>query len=307
MYHSLLVPLDGSPFGEQALPLAVSIARRAGIPLQVMHVHEPLRPIYYTEPMPGLENISDPRWREQEQAYLVGVAQRLTAIAPLPVTAALLDGPVVGALREHAQATGADLIVMTTHGRGPFSRFWLGSVADQLLRHSPVPLLLVHPHEETPDWTQDQCLPRVLIPLDGSALAEQVLEPALALGRLMRAEYTLFRVVEPLPQVGQDPVSYAPSVIAQEEIERLKVEARVYLGRVAERLREQGLHARTRVVTGPHPAVAILDAARGEGMSVIALATHARRGLARLLLGSVADKVIRGSPVPVFVYRPLTK
>jgi nucleotide-binding universal stress UspA family protein len=306
MYHSLLVPLDGSPFGEQALPLAVSIARRAGIPLQVAHVHMPLRPVY-TELVPGLENTYDPRLREQEQAYLAGIVQRLTAVAPLPVTAALLDGPVAEALREHTQATGADLIVMTTHGRGPFSRFWLGSVADQLIRRSLIPLLLVHPHEGTPDWTQDQCLLRVLIPLDGSALAEQVLEPALALGRLMRAEYTLLRVVEPLPQAGQDPVSYAPSVIAQEELEQLKVEAQVYLDRVAERLREQSLHVRTRVVTGPYSAVAILDEARGEGMSVIALATHARRGLARLLLGSVADKVIRGSPVPVFVFRPPTK
>src|SRR5262249_28136727 len=157
-----------------------------------------------------------------------------------PVTTALLDGPVAEALQEHAQANGADLIVMTSHGRGPFSRFWLGSVADQLIRRSPIPLLIVHPHEGRPDWAQDQRPLRVLIPLDGSALAEQVLEPALVLGRLMQAEYTLFRVVELLPQAGQDPLSYAPSVIAREEIEQLKVEARIYLGRVAERLREQG-------------------------------------------------------------------
>jgi nucleotide-binding universal stress UspA family protein len=90
-------------------------------------------------------------------------------------------------------------VAMSTHGRGPLSRFWLGSVADALMRRLPVPLLLVRPQEGAPDLSEEPPLRRILIPLDGSALAEEVLAPALALGGLVGAEYTLLWVVRPLP------------------------------------------------------------------------------------------------------------
>jgi len=81
MFHSILVPLDGSPFSEQALPLALSIARRAGIPLQVAHAHVSLAPLY-ADPRAGFENTLDPKFRAQEQVYLDGVIQRLAKVAP---------------------------------------------------------------------------------------------------------------------------------------------------------------------------------------------------------------------------------
>ena len=87
---------------------------------------------------------------------------------------------------------------MTTHGRGPLTRFWLGSVADELVRRASVPLLLVRPHEGVPDLAQEPILQHLLIPLDGSELAEQVLEPAVALGTLMAADYSLLRIYGPL-------------------------------------------------------------------------------------------------------------
>ena len=91
---------------------------------------------------------------------------------------------------------------MTTHGRGPLARAWLGSVADELVRKTPIPILLTRPQEAKPVLDQAPVLRRVLIPLDGSSFAEQAMDPALALGSLTEAEYILVRVIEPMIRGG---------------------------------------------------------------------------------------------------------
>jgi nucleotide-binding universal stress UspA family protein len=304
MYQSVLVPLDGSPFGEQALPLALNIASRANVPLQLVHVHVPLAMLYA-----GPRDMEDGREslvRNQGQAYLEHIVQRLTAAASVPITGTLLDGAVSDALLEHAATIGAGLTVMTTHGRGPLSRFWLGSIADTFLRRASMPILLIHPQEKAPDLLSEPMLRHILIPLDGSPLAEQILEPAVALGRVMNADYLLLRAVEPLLLVGHDALGYGVVPDLGDPGQQTD-EAQIYLDRVADRLREKGLRVRTRVLAGSVAASAILDEANGQAASLIALATHGRHGLARLLLGSVADKVIRGAAIPILTIRPHTR
>src|SRR6476620_6031268 len=140
MYRSVLVPLDGSAFGEQALPLALSIARRAGVGVQLVHVLSPLAAAYSEVPF-FFDNDLDAQIKDREMGYLEGLGMRLKEHSPVPVTSHLLEGEIVTALTDHAVRSGVDLVVMTTHARGPLGRFWLGSVADELIRHLPVPLL----------------------------------------------------------------------------------------------------------------------------------------------------------------------
>ena len=90
--------------------------------------------------------------RERARSYLDAVVQRIAAISPVPTTATLLDGPVAEALYRHAGTTGIDLVVMTVVGAGPWTRLWLGSVADELVRRLPMPLLLLRPQEPAPRW-----------------------------------------------------------------------------------------------------------------------------------------------------------
>jgi nucleotide-binding universal stress UspA family protein len=306
MLHSILVPLDGSPFGEHALPWALSLAERAQIPIRLVHVHVPLAAVY-AENRPGCESTFDARLRKSKHGYLEGVVQRLKAVTSVPVSSALSEGTVPEALQEFAIAMGASLVVMTTHGRGLFSRFWLGSVTDQFVRRTSVPTLLSHPREEAVNLRERPALPHVLIPLDGSPLGEQILEPALAFGSLMRADYTLLRVVEPLQFVGTVPVEYLNTLAGERDLERRKDEAQIYLDRLADRLRERSCRVAAHVVGGVQVAATILAQANDLVMSVIALQTHGRRGLSRLLLGSVADKVVRGATVPVLISRPNSK
>jgi nucleotide-binding universal stress UspA family protein len=294
MYHSLLVPLDGSVTAEQALPWALTLARRAKAALQVAAVHVPAAPLFSGNNL--VANVElDAIIRDKERSYLEGVVRRLVNLIPAPVSSILLEGPIANALHEQAQAIHADLIVMTTHGRGPLSRFWLGSVADKLIRQATLPVLVVRPGEGPADFNETPAVRRVLIPLDGTKEAEQILEPAIEFGTLMQAEYHLFLAVEPL----MSPDLYPGTVFLQQ----VQKHCHEYLEEAAERLRGRSLRVQTRVAFGRPAAHAILEEAGAQPGTLIALATHGRGGVARLLLGSVADKVLRGASVPVLLYR----
>jgi nucleotide-binding universal stress UspA family protein len=300
MYRSIVVPLDGSAFGEQALPFALATARAAGAALCLVHVHRE-HAFYMVGTVPIVDEVEDARQRTDEKAYLEGLAQRLSAQAPQPVSVALLDQPIASAIAAHAASTHADLIVLTSHGRGGMSRFWLGSTADTLVRQTETPLLIVRPNEARPGKSAEPRLEHILIPLDGSALAEDILDHALALGSLSGARYTLIQAIDP------DLVVYAspPAVVRadEQELQLLRAAAREYLDRIAERLRARDAHVQAKIVLGA-PAPAILEFAQSHSVDVIAMSTHGRGGVGRLLLGSVADKVIRGASIPLLLHHP---
>jgi nucleotide-binding universal stress UspA family protein len=311
MYRLLLVPLDGSPLGEQALPFALSIARRADAAVEIAHVHTPFQSYGFT---PSVTVKLDEQAKEDVRTYLDGVVNRAVEERKFGVTSNLLVGDAAQALHDHAVSHNVDLVVMTTHGRGPLSRFWLGSVANELMRRMPMPVLMVRAQESVPEAGKEPNFQHLLIPLDGSELAEQILESAIGIGSCMGARYTLLRVVEPLILVshearGERPGGINPSMLAQ--LRKLhdedRTEAQSYLDKIADRFRAQSLNVDVRVVSSQQPAAAILDTAIGEAVDLIALATHGRGGLSRVFFGSVADKVVRGTTIPVLVYRPQVK
>jgi nucleotide-binding universal stress UspA family protein len=310
MYKTLLVPLDGSGFAEHALPLATALARRAGAALRLATVSTPLAEAY-TEGLYFSTLELQNEITARQKTYLDDVVGRL-ASPGLGVSAGVLHGEVAETLCAHAIEVKADLVVMATHGRGALGRFWLGSVADELIRHLSVPLLLVRPEESAADLSQEPALARVLVPLDGTELAEQIIEPVVALaGLLPAAELTLLRIIKPVVPVHYLPEGTPVDPEARQLLQHVQTaqgqlhrEAEVYLDGVAGRLRQRGLNAHTRVAIDDHPAAAILHEAQALQASLIALETHGRRGLSRLILGSVADKVVRAAHVPILVHRP---
>jgi len=303
MSRTVIVPLDGSRFAEQALPLATAIARAAGSSLHLVHVHQSL----VFEGLPYSEH--DQGWdieaRRQELDYLGETAERARAAATIGVHVELLEGDPAKSVLEYARKVDAELVVMATHGRGGIARAWLGSVADELVRKAELPLLLVRPAGEDPvDLAGLPDVRRVLIPLDGSRLAEHVIAPAMRVGDVFGASYTLLRVIIPTFVPG------APQIARAIDEDRLlgvarERETREYLAHVQERLSESGATVDTRIAVGS-PAQTILDQADEIGADLIAIATHGRGATLRAFLGSVADKVVRGSTRPVLVYRPRT-
>jgi nucleotide-binding universal stress UspA family protein len=306
MFRSVMVPLDGSSFGEHAVPLAVSVARRCKAVLELTHVH--------VDPIVGGKTSSS-----EEMAYLEEVAGRIVRHAPELVirTRLLADDNaacVADLLARHATEVQADLIVINSHARGGMTRWWMGSVVDDLVHRTSLPLLVAPALDHDPGLDPEPALRHILVALDGSPLAEQVLPAAMALGSAMDAEFTLLRVVEPALIAIPDPgFALIPPIAALEEQEEQAAEA--YLARVAARLREEGALPcmKTSVLTDPEPAEAICGFLRHQSWhdrdappaDLVAMATHGREGLTRLLLGSVTDRVLQHTPVPLLLQPPI--
>ena len=303
MSKNILVPLDGSTFSEHALTAALGIARAGGARLHLVQVHEvPFMPLA-PEAIVPYDAAWDETLRGQEQEYLRTMANRVAERAGVIVRTELLEGTVETALAAYAQESGIDLIVMTTHGRGGLSRWWLGSVADAVVRRSQIPVLLLRPGEGEPELDAEACARHVLVPLDGSDLSRGILGPATWIGSLSRARYTLLAVTLPVPVARPPfivPEAWADGAALQAERERTRNE----LDQVAAAMRAEGREVETVVVEHMVPAHAILEHSATHAVDIIALATHGRGGWSRFALGSVADKVLRGALMPVLVYRP---
>ena len=319
MNGCIIVPLDGSCFGEHALPYALSIATKAASASSFSsRPRNPGRRFTSVE-MAILEGPLDPAICARKEEYLDKLATELRSLAPVPVSVVLLEGNAVDSLVEYAQQASAGMIVMTTHGRSAFGRFWLGSVADRLIRHAPIPVLLVHGSKEPVDLKRQIDLKKMLAPLDGSPLAEQVLQPALNLAGLFDSRCELLRVFQEMMTMDFYPPFMPPEAFdpkSREQLQKLAVKERSiaedlklyaeqYLERVASSFRSQRKTVETVVRDSFNSADGILEEAQKSKADWIALATHGRVGLPRLMLGSVADKVIRGAAVPVFVYHPI--
>lgn len=296
MYESILVPLDGSAFAEASLPLALALSRKTEAALHLVTVVEPIPAFAYEE----WESAA----KEWSEEYLANVAERCAKSAGGEVTTALRTGHVVEALSEEVEAREADLVVMATHGRGALSRAWLGSVADRFMRHSEQPVIFVRPEEGEPPPTRARDdFETLLVPLDGSELSECALEHAVEFGELFDAAYHLTRVVSYPLDIASP---YLPHTVQmnQDILEDAKAGAADYLEEEAERMRRRGLRVTTAVAVDAQAGHGILGEAEAVGCDLIAMATHGRSGVGRVVLGSAADKVLRGTHVPVLLYRP---
>jgi nucleotide-binding universal stress UspA family protein len=301
-FRTILVPLDGSPLAEQALPIARAIAERAGSKVRLALVHQ-MPPAPLDPGAARLFTSIELSTRKWERSYLRSLQAKLRQEGVRLASAVALSGPVGPALAQYVQELGIDLVVMAPHGRGGVRRAWLGSVADHLVRHLEVPVLLVRPAEDGATPASASAPNQILVPLDGSPLAEEVLGPAADLARLWGSELTLLRVVQPVVFYGDELLGW-PAPYDKELTASSRSQAEDYVRDIAERLRGEGLRASGVAVVGWGAADAILKTARPDQVAAIAVATHGRGGLRRLALGSVADKLIRAADVPVLVRRP---
>ena len=304
MLDQLLVTLDGSDFGEHALPFARAIAEKTGASVNISHVHccEPPTDLLQNTPF-QYEGVSMAAYQEkdaeEQRAYLKVQEEALKAELPQNrICSALLEGYVTEALERHAREIDAKLIVMTTHGRTGVSRAWLGSVADSLVRNSSFPLLVIRPLEDGKSFPKVR-FDHFLVPLDGSEAGEKILEPTVALGKATGARFTLLHVVSPHVTMGA-----RGSPLPAGHLKEKLAKADQYLSGVAERLKVEGIEATPKIESHFAPARAILKMADDDDVDLIALATHGYTGMKRALLGSVTDKVLRAAKWPLLLERP---
>ena len=280
MFRSVLVPLDGSPFSEQALPLAQLIGRGAGARLHLGHVHVP-------------DSHTNGRGREQKEEYLTQVVQRLTAEG-IDADQTLLAGTVLKAIEEWAQQVAPDLIVMATHGRSGLERLRRGSVAEGLVSRGIAPMLLLHADagDEPPVV---KALDHVVVALDQSSFAQSILDPLASFGKAAGvSSYTLVHVVD---GKGTGRAGWTPLAAVQ-------ARAMEHLDPVRARLQEPDVDIDVQVVMASDPSEGILGVAEKVGADLIAMTTHGTTGIRSTLLGSVAAHVLRDWYGPLLLQRP---
>lgn len=288
----ILVPVDGSQFAERALGVALGIAGKTGAEVRLAMVAERQR-------------LTEAVWWETymagHQTYLDGLLASLDPASDpgVDVSSTLLEGEVVECLLDESAEWRADLVVICTHGHGGLSRAWLGSVADALVHESAVPVLLVRPPDEDSS-PQERFVPtRIAVTLDGSTFAEAALGPAVELAKATGAGLALVNVVSFPAQVS----SYLPdtTVDNNEFIAAAEIDGRSYLGKLTGPLEVEVGSVETRVLVSTGAARGVLEAVGEVGADLIVTASHARRGVSRWVLGSVADKIVRGGSTPVMV------
>jgi nucleotide-binding universal stress UspA family protein len=273
----ILVPLDDSPEARVALPYAAALAT-PGTEIVLLTV---------------VPTATD---ADAARAGLETAAQHLR-VAGQTVRTEVATGDPARRIVDMAADLGAELIVMASHGRGALGRLIYGSVADQVGRESPVPVMVVRARQLEPGPIG---ITRLVVPLDGSSRAEAALPVATSISRRLGTPISLVRVVDPAdlmpPAIGVGEA--IPFVIYDEAEKELELKARHYLDTVAQKLREQGLPVATSMLMGS-PASSIEEMTHlGD---VVVLSSHERTGVMRWLLGSVAEKLSREDESPVIL------
>ena len=294
--RAILVPLDGSELAQQALAVGIARARKAGAALHLVSVREPMPPLALPPEVPLPTHQLEAEAMENLREYLAAVAGTARTDLAGPVTTAVLAGDPATELCGYIETHGVDLVVMTTHGRTGLSRLWLGSVADRMLRRLAIPVLLLHPA----DVPAPAEFGHLVVALDGD-IEDPVIDAMLAIGaRPGSTRCILTRVVEP-PMPVLSGLAMRPGHLPPDLVSRQVEEARSYLSRIAEPMVNAGWDVDWQVPVGRGVASQVLALAEASAADCIVAGTHGARGLERLLLGSVADKIVRGAKVPVLV------
>lgn len=300
---TILIPLDGSKLAETALEPGLRLAERRGADVVLASVVSTLPPV----PLGAPDADSVSRWVRMEEegrrAYLQEVAERARADRPdLSIETRLTTASVSPALIRMTEDVDADLVTLTTHGHGAWQRWWLGSVADALLRGAGRPLLLLREGTESAELFSTASSPsHTLVPLDGSAASEDALDALAPLLPEEGGKVTLLRVLrEPFPLASV----YLPHAMEEATItEEHEREAKRGLRELARERIPEGVAVEVAVLISGDVPRAILAHAEKYGVDLLAFSTRGRGGVGRFLLGSVADKLIRGSRLPMLAVR----
>jgi nucleotide-binding universal stress UspA family protein len=211
------------------------------------------------------------------------------------VEAKILSGRVADSIVDFASKNNVDIIIIATHGRSGVSRWVYGSVADRVLYHASCPTAVIHPQVETDPFTHK----RIMVPLDGSLLAERALKPALKLAQAVSAELVLLRVTfMPLIPPGPIPGWPGTEVVMNED----ELEAKAYLQRVRESLSDSPIQLRVHI-TASSVAESIIDMADELQVDLIVMSSHGRSGIGRWVFGSETEKTLRGAHCTTLVIR----
>ena len=292
---SILVPLDGSAFAEQAIPLALGIAEQSGAVLNLVHVFVPAEVL---DPYDALHFVdaSLKSLKHDKHRYLADVVDKIAATSSAFVASRVIEARAVSPSLNEVPGLDADLVVMATHGRGTLGRFWSGSVAHSLLQRMSVPVILV-PGTEDPVTLSAKTVDHVLLPFDGAEVSEKVLKPFMELGIFPAARHSLLHVVPLVPKHVVRGYALRTEWVPSR---RHWIAGMQYLHPLARSLRVDGRHVHTKVVSSDEPfGQVVLRSAEQDDVGLIAIAYRRQWPLARLLWPNTSEYLFRNSSRPI--------
>ena len=302
MYKKILVPLDGSKTAETVLPNVIRLARESKAKVVLFTVEslgDSAGRALSSRNETGSTAATLEKPDAEMKAYLDSAASMLAGVG-VETTIVTTTGDAAEEILAYSTENGCDLIAMSTRGRSALKRGLMGSVTDAVVRASKVPALAVGP-KSVEGKDLDGSIRSVAVPLDGSELAEAVLPHVEELAELLSLEVVLLRVVRLAPWAYG---AHERVPLDTTDIEMaLEAEAMEYLDAVEERIKAKGISCHTEVLHGV-PWDKIVAFAGNNADMMVAISTHGRSGLPRLVLGSVADMVIRSLETPALVVRP---
>ena len=287
IYNKILVPLDGSKLAEAVLPYTAFLASALQLPVDLVHVNDP-------------ETVSPSIHPTRSGDYLSQVAASF--LSRLTVSCAVKSGAAAEVILDTASADAGTLIAMATHGQTGGQRWLLGRVAQKVLQVSKNPLLLIRPQGDNPS-DNDVRLGSIIVPVDGSRLAEQIFPHVVYLATKLGLQAVLIRTYSP-PSAGYFLAAHVSPPAMAELREKNKKEIGDYLQAKVEELSASGIQKITSVVAEGRGPEEIIELARKTSGNMVAMSTHGRSGMGRWVLGSVVDRVVSNCGDPVLVIRP---
>jgi len=288
MWKRILVPLDGSNLAELALAYAEELATAFNSEVVLLYVSEP----------------KEEQYRPMHQLYLEEVAKRVREHVKkrAQIKTALLTGEAAEEIINYAQKNRVSVIIMASHGRSGITAWVMGSVAGNVLQATEIPVLLIGVSKPSRKAPPKRLVERVLLPLDGSERGEVAVPYVKKLIDKLGAEVILFGVVAAGQHIrtvgGLDYILYPEA-----ELELVKAEAREYLERVYRRLKGRKEALRVELKVSDDIAGEVIKFADKTKASLIAISAHGHSGIEKWVFGSVANKIVQASKIPVLVVR----
>ena len=288
-YQRIVVPLDGSELAERAIAPAVTIANAMMAEVILLTV---------VTPLPSKINPFGQAVRKEIEAarqYLESARSQFLLASVGGKVAAIVGTEIAQSIINYGEQNNVDLIVMSSQGRSGIGRLVYGSVAEEVLDKASFDVAIIRSQVDIEPFT---CR-RILVPLDGSSLAEQALRPAIELARSLSAELILLRALRLQHERGE--TVCAPNVYELMAMEK-KAEAKSYLQQVRDHVSNDRLQIKTITAFGRPPAT-ILGYAKKLSVDLIVMSSRGRPGFRRRLYGSVTEKVLSGTPCATLVVR----
>ena len=301
MFDPILVPLDGSLLAECVLPHVIAVARAFDAKVILLRVLEKNKPNGTTQ-MFDLLN-----WQINKtgaKLYLEKISARLKKF-DLRIETAVLEGLVAELITEYALSREIKLIILSSHGRSGLSQWGISSVTQKIIFSAPSSLLIIRAYQPAASESIERQYNRIVVPLDGSRRAENVLPMVTILARFHQSRIHIVHVVETPEMARQMPLTHEEVELSDRIVARNREEAIRYLDQAHLHSSLDGIDVQTRLLTSDNAAAALHELAEQENIDMIALSAHGYSGINKWPYGSMVNNFILYSKVPLLIVQDL--